>query len=158
MIAFFLLHCILHAIAQPDMKNLIKIYNSSSIQTAFTTLSTYKNFSGNFRSDSLKKDSSIVGVIEGDSVIVTWRKNKANINFTLHNEAFFKLVKEQADRKMYPINSYARGSRAVSRQYYAYSDKPEMKLGDLWFILVECRKNSDGSTFYEIMLNTFPDD
>jgi len=65
---------------------------------------------------------------------------------------------EEANRQLYSQGDYPRGGNEVSRHIYAYCNKPEMKFGDMWFVLSECRKNSTGITYYQIELITYPKD
>lgn len=157
-ICFFLLIFFLPARSQSDIKSLIKVYNSISIQDALTTLSTFKNFKGEIRIDSLKKDSLIIGTFEGDSMTVNWRKSKANIKLITYNQPVFQNLKEQADLKLFSQADYTRGTREISRHTYAYSNKTKMQIGDLWFILAECTNRITKAIFYEVQLITFPQD
>jgi hypothetical protein len=140
------------------MKGLVNVYNSNSINKAFTNLSAFNNFNGSINVDSLKKDSTILGTIDGDSISIFWRKNKANISFTTHRQLVFQNIKDQADNKLFSQGDYSRGSRTISRHYYAYCNKPEMKFGDLWFIVTECRKHSDKTMYYQVQLKPYPED
>lgn len=157
-IFFFLLIAFQLAKAQADIKSLIKVYNSNSLHEAFSTLSTFKNFTGEITIDPLKKDSVIAGTFEGDSMTVNWRKDKANINLVTSQRSIFQNIKDQADSKLFLQASYARSTREVARQVYSYSNKTKIQLGELSFILAECTNRSTKAIYYEVQLITFPQD
>lgn len=141
--------------AQLKIADLLKIYNSSSINLAYSSISALTHFKGDIRIDSFLKDSIIIGTLANDTITISRVKGKSRIELTTYNKSLFQSIKEQAGLKLHFSGDYSRGSKDVSRHYYVFSDKPDMKIGDLWFIVTECQKKNKGGTFYEIELTTY---
>lgn len=140
---------------QLKIANLLKIYYSSSINLAYTNISTLPSFKGDIRIDSSSKDSIIIGTLAYDTIIVSRVKNKCKIEITTYTKALFQSIKKQAEMKLHLSGDYVRGSKEVYRHHYVFSDKLKMKIGDLWLIVTECQKKNKNGAFYEIELTTY---
>ena len=148
----------LTASSQIKLADLLKVYSSNSINVAYRNISTLPSFKGSISIDSITKDSIIIGKITNDSILISRIKNKSKIELTIYKKSLFQSIREQANQKLHFNGDYRRGSIEVSRHYYAYSDKADMNIGDLWFIITECRRTDNRKTFYEIELTTFTDE
>jgi hypothetical protein len=141
-----------------DLSVLIKAYNSSSITRALQSLSTLKTFEGQIQFDSSKNDSLLIGIIGKDTIKGVRIKNKIQIEFKTYQQPVFLDIQRQANQKLYHSNDYARGSKSVIRHHHVYSNKLEMKKGDLWFILTECTTRNGSQSFYELTLKTYDEE
>jgi hypothetical protein len=141
--------------AQLKIADLLKIYNSGSINLAYSNISALTHFKGDIKIDSISKDSMVIGTLANDTIKISRIKSKSKIELTTYNKSLFQSIKDQAELKLHFSGNYARGSEDVSRKYYVFSDKQDMKIGDLWFILTKCQKKNKSGTFYEIKLKTY---
>lgn len=152
----FLFVFIRSANAQTDMKSLVKIYNSSSLAKAFSSLNNIGGFRGVIIRNVQREDSAINGTIGSDTIEVRWIRDKANIWMRFTDSLYFTGLKEQADNQLYAINDYTRVHYGVSTRILSYSDKPNMKIGDLSFLLSIVKVQRE-LHFYSVTLFTYPE-
>ena len=135
-----------------ELKILLKIYNSNSLQYSFNTLQNIAHFKGGFSSGINSSDSSIKGKIDGHDFQAWKQANKIAMSFFLDDNVLFNSLKADAAKMLYPQIIDSAISSGVKRVHFVFSNVHKIKLGDLELILSQCTDISSSKIYFQVDL------